>query len=205
MASLHGRYRSCPFLLGPAVRNHALGLDIVMKRMICALAAAALLGTPVAAEVLGIGNKTAKAIILDRDGVPIGMAKLTQSKKRGLQVAVAVRGLTRGERGVHLHLVGRCEGPAFASAGLHWNPDSRAHGLSNPDGSHHGDLPNLLVKRNGKGKLRYDIADAQLKGKGGLMDDDGAAIVIHAKSDDQRTDPSGNSGDRIACGVLLRD
>ena len=176
-----------------------------MKNLLIALSMSAMLAAPAASEVLGIGKKTAQALILDQGGVPIGKAKLTQTKKRGLKVAISVRGLTRGERGVHLHTIGRCEGPNFASAGLHWNPQSRAHGLSNPDGSHQGDLPNMLVDRKGRGKISYDIAGVKLKGRDGLMDDDGAAIVIHAKSDDQRTDPSGNSGDRIACGVFLND
>lgn len=176
-----------------------------MKYLLIALSMSAALSAPAAAEVLGIGKKTAEALILDQGGVPIGKAKLTQSKKYGLRVSISVRGLTRGERGVHLHTTGRCEGPNFVSAGLHWNPQARAHGLSNPDGSHHGDLPNMLVNRKGRGKISYDIADGKLRGRDGLMDDDGAAVVIHDKSDDQRTDPSGNSGDRIACGVFLRD
>lgn len=172
-------------------------------RTILAFTLAFSLAVPATAEVLGLGKNSASATILDSGGVPIGKAKLTRSKKHGLRLSVSVRGLQRGERGVHLHAVGRCEGPNFASAGPHLNPANKQHGLENAEGSHQGDLPNMLVNRKGRGSLSYDIADGRLKG--GVLDDDGLAIVIHAKSDDQRTDPSGNSGDRVACGVFLSD
>jgi superoxide dismutase, Cu-Zn family len=174
-----------------------------IMRLILALTLTVSIAVPASAEVLGLGKNSASATILDAGGVPIGKAKLTRSKKHGLRLSVAVRGLTRGERGVHLHAVGRCEGPNFASAGPHLNPANKQHGLENATGSHQGDLPNMLVNRKGRGTLSYDIADGRLKG--GVMDEDGLAIVIHAKSDDQRTDPSGNSGDRVACGVFLND
>jgi len=96
---------------------------------------------------------------------------------------------------LHLHAVGRCEGPKFDSAGPHWNPAGRQHGHLNPAGSHLGDLPNLTVSANGRGALNFLV-------RGGLVDADGTALVIHAKPDDYRTDPSGSSGDRIACAVL---
>ncbi len=172
-------------------------------RFILALLLTTTIAVPASSEVLGIGKNSASATILDPGGVPIGKATLTRSKKHGLRLLVTVRGLTRGERGVHLHAIGRCEGPAFASAGPHLNPANKHHGLENAEGSHQGDLPNMLVNRKGRGKLSYDIADGRLKG--GVLDDDGLAIVIHAKSDDQRTDPSGNSGDRVACGVFISD
>lgn len=177
-----------------------------MKKLLFLLSALGMTA-PAAADILGvdIDGEDAKATILDSNGVPIGKAIIKRSKKHGLRLSVSVRGLSRGERGVHIHSVGKCEGPGFASAGPHWNPMNKMHGLENPDGSHRGDMPNLLVNRKGQAKLKYDIADAKLKGEGGLLDIDGAAIVIHAKSDDQRTDPSGNSGDRIACGVFLKD
>lgn len=165
---------------------------------------AACLAAPASAKVLGIGKDNAVARIINQQGLPIGTAKVTESKKHGLRVEIQVKGLQRGERGIHLHAIGSCEGPRFTSAGPHWNPHGKMHGLSNPEGSHAGDMPNLLVNRNGRGKLKFDIPEGQFDRGGGLMDDDGASIVIHAMSDDQRTDPSGNSGDRIACGVFVR-
>ncbi|MEA3032892.1 MAG: superoxide dismutase, Cu-Zn family, partial [Sphingomonadales bacterium] len=122
-----------------------------------------------------------------------------------LRVRVTAAGLAPGTYGVHLHAIGRCDGPGFASAGPHWNPTARQHGKENPMGKHMGDLPNLVVGGDGRGSYEYAIDDARFVGPGGdaLLDADGAAVVIHAQADDYRTDPSGNSGARIACGVLV--
>jgi Cu-Zn family superoxide dismutase len=120
----------------------------------------------------------------------------------GVEVRVQAAGLPAGRYGVHLHGVGRCEGPAFASAGAHWNPTGRRHGTLNPAGHHLGDLPNLEVDANGDGRLEFTIAGASMSGAEGIFDADGTALVIHAAADDYRTDPSGNSGARIACGVF---
>jgi Cu-Zn family superoxide dismutase len=122
--------------------------------------------------------------------------------ERGIEVRVQAAGLPAGHYGVHLHAVGRCEGPAFTSAGPHWNPTGRQHGTLNPAGHHLGDLPNLDVDEHGAGRLEFAIAGATTSGAGGLFDADGTSLVIHAAADDYRTDPSGNSGARIACGVL---
>lgn len=157
---------------------------------------------PAQGEVLGIGHDKAVATIVDARGIPVGKASIVESKKHGLRVSIAVKGMPRGEKGVHIHTVGTCEGPKFTSAGPHWNPHGKMHGRDNPGGAHAGDLPNLLINRKGRGTLSFDIAEGQFDRQGGLLDEDGAAIVIHAQSDDQRTDPSGNSGDRIACGVF---
>jgi Cu-Zn family superoxide dismutase len=123
-----------------------------------------------------------------------------------LRVRVEAAGLVQGAYGVHLHAVGRCEGPAFTTAGPHWNPTGQQHGKDNPQGMHMGDLPNLLVGTDGRGSFEYTIlgAGASIRGGGAdaLLDEDGAAVVIHERADDFRTDPSGNSGARIACGVL---
>jgi superoxide dismutase, Cu-Zn family len=169
-----------------------------MKKLIVALACLSL-ATSASAKFAGIGKDKVEARILDVRGLLIGKATIYQSKKRGLQVKIEVTGLTRGEHGVHLHTVGSCEGPVFAGAGAHWNPAERSHGLSDPGGGHAGDLPNLLVGFDGKGKLKFDIPGHALNS---VMDEDGVSIVIHAQADDQRTDPSGNSGGRVACGVF---
>jgi Cu-Zn family superoxide dismutase len=123
-----------------------------------------------------------------------------------IKVRLTVRGYAEGVYGVHLHQVGRCEAPDFTSAGAHWNPSERQHGRNNPQGPHLGDLPNLDVRANGTGRIDFDVpvpagsaADATP-----LADADGTSIVIHAAADDERTDPSGNSGARIACGVLTQ-
>lgn len=120
----------------------------------------------------------------------------------GVEVRVQAAGLPAGHYGVHLHGVGRCEGPAFASAGPHWNPTGRRHGTLNPAGHHLGDLPNLEVDANGDGRLEFTIAGASMNGAEGIFDADGTSLVIHAAADDYRTDPSGNSGARLACGVF---
>jgi Cu-Zn family superoxide dismutase len=121
---------------------------------------------------------------------------------RGVEVRVQAAGLPAGHYGVHFHGVGRCEGPAFTSAGPHWNPTGRQHGSLNPAGHHLGDLLNLDVDPQGGGRMEFTVAGASTSGPQGLFDADGTSLVIHAGPDDYRTDPSGNSGARIACGVL---
>jgi Cu-Zn family superoxide dismutase len=146
---------------------------------------------------------TAGATIADGSGRTVARATLRQTAG-GVAVHVEAAGLAPGSYGVHLHAVGRCEPPAFASAGPHWNPTGRQHGRDNPAGAHMGDLPNLVVGGDGRGASDYEVAGAALAGGGAdtLLDADGAAVVVHAQPDDYRTDPSGNSGARIGCGVL---
>ena len=98
-----------------------------------------------------------------------------------------------------MHAVGKCDPPDFASAGPHWNPTGKKHGMSNPAGPHAGDLPNVVVKANGVLGATLVLSAASMSS---LIDADGAALVIHAAADDNMTDPSGNSGARIACAVL---
>jgi Cu-Zn family superoxide dismutase len=116
-----------------------------------------------------------------------------------LRIRVEADGMTAGSYGIHVHAVGRCDPPDFKTAGPHWNPTGRQHGKDNPQGMHRGDLPNLVIGHDGRGKLDFTIAGAT---SAELLDADGAAVVIHAGADDYRTDPSGNSGARVACGVL---
>jgi superoxide dismutase, Cu-Zn family len=137
-------------------------------------------------------------------GVPHGTGVITQDSQ-GLKLTVTVSGMTPGKNhGAHLHAVGKCEGPAFASAGPHLNPGARQHGSANPAGSHLGDLPNLTISNDGKGKLEFRLIGKPARLIAELFDADGSALVIHVDADDYRTDPSGNSGARIACGVLIR-
>jgi Cu-Zn family superoxide dismutase len=122
----------------------------------------------------------------------------------GLRILAS--GLPHGIHAIHVHSVGRCDPPGFDSAGPHWNPASRKHGLSNPEGPHGGDLPNVTVSANGVLSTTVTVAGASLGAgaPGGLADGDGAALVLHAGPDDNVTDPSGNSGARIACAILVR-
>jgi Cu-Zn family superoxide dismutase len=122
-----------------------------------------------------------------------------------VRVRINVRGFSPGVHGVHLHQAGRCDGPDFASAGPHWNPTSHQHGRLNQQGPHLGDLPNLQVGANGSGRIDFavPVPAGTAAGANPLLDADGTAVVIHAAADDLRTDPSGNSGARIACGVLI--
>jgi len=117
----------------------------------------------------------------------------------GLNIAGTLTGLPVGTHGIHLHQVGRCEGPDFTTAGAHLNPTAAKHGLENPAGPHAGDLPNITVNSAGVGQV--DMTTKRIT-MSELFDADGSAIVVHAAADDQRTDPSGSSGARIACGIV---
>lgn len=156
-----------------------------------------------AAATSTIGPPVLAADLRDAQGSTRARATVEQSGD-SLRVRIEAVAMSPGAYGAHLHNAGRCEPPAFASAGPHWNPTGQMHGKDNPKGMHKGDLPNLLVGTDGRGSFEYTIPNAGLSGMlpNRLIDADGAAVVIHAKPDDFRTDPSGNSGARIACGVL---
>jgi Cu-Zn family superoxide dismutase len=136
----------------------------------------------------------------------MGSAIIWQDPLGVVHVDGQVRGLQPGSHGIHFHAVGRCDGAAslaFASAGAHYNPGNRRHGLSAPDGPHAGDAPNLTANSDGRGTVNFTTDRVTLTdGPATLNDADGSALVIHALGDDQVTDPSGNSGARIACGVV---
>ena len=148
---------------------------------------------------------TAGAEIRDSAGRVVATA-MAAEREGSVSIRVEAAGLAPGTYGVHVHAVGRCDAPGFTTAGPHWNPEGRQHGRDNPQGMHKGDLPNLVVGVDGRGRLDQAMPMATLSGgaANALLDADGAAIVVHAQSDDYRTDPSGNSGARIACGVLAR-
>jgi|KBSMisStandDraft_5_1062788.scaffolds.fasta_scaffold441283_1 Cu-Zn family superoxide dismutase len=149
------------------------------------------------------GSAAARARIVDGGGATIGWALLTEDGDGRLHLNVQVDGISPGRHGIHLHAVGSCVGPAFASAGGHHNPLGATHGLDSPTGAHAGDLPNLQVNVAGRGHLDAVSDRATLSmGPVSLLDADGSAIIIHAAEDDQITNPTGNSGARIACGVI---
>jgi superoxide dismutase, Cu-Zn family len=131
----------------------------------------------------------------------VGTVTLTQSGA-GAALSLKVDGLPTGTYGMHIHETGKCDGPDYKSAGAHWNPAAKEHGLQNPAGTHGGDLENLVATNEQASRLERQLAGMKLTGEGGLMDADGAAFIIHALPDDNKTDPSGNSGDRIICGVF---
>ena len=138
-------------------------------------------------------------------GAQIGVLRL-EATDAGVRITGRLSGLAAGAHGIHFHQVGRCEGPAFTSAGAHFNPTGAQHGLSNPNGPHAGDLPNIGSTAGMETVVDITTSRATLsdEGQNALFDTDGAALVVHAAADDQRTDPSGNSGARIACGVVER-
>jgi len=145
---------------------------------------------------------TAYADIRDSAGRTLARASATEVGD-SVRIRVDAAGLPAGIYGAHVHAVGVCTPPTFDSAGPHWNPTNRQHGRDNPQGRHLGDLPNLMVGTNGQGSFEFTIASASLhSGPRAMLDGDGAAIVVHARADDNRTDPSGNSGARIGCGTL---
>jgi Cu-Zn family superoxide dismutase len=144
----------------------------------------------------------AQADLRDSSGRTAARASLSQVGD-AVRVRIEAAGLPTGIYGAHVHAVGRCDAPAFESAGPHWNPSNRQHGRDNPNGQHLGDLPNLMVGTDRRGSLEFTIPGAELSGGARpLLDADGAALVLHARPDDYRTDPSGNSGARIACGLV---
>lgn len=145
---------------------------------------------------------TAHARLLAGDGSARGEATVTQAAD-GLHVLVRAQGLTAGMHAVHVHTTGVCTPPDFTSAGGHWNPTGHKHGRDNPDGMHMGDMPNLIAGADGAGEMEYVIAGGTIsEGATPLLDADGAAVVIHAQADDYKSDPAGNAGGRVACGVL---
>jgi Cu-Zn family superoxide dismutase len=165
--------------------------------MLCGCASGGVIPPP---DIPQIANAAAE--MRDNLGQPRGTATITQLAD-GLRLSVSAEGLPAGAHGIHVHQTGSCAPPDFTSAGPHWNPANRMHGKDNPAGMHHGDLPNLLIGADGRGTMEFTIPVGSLRaGPTPLLDADGASIVIHAAADDYRTDPSGNSGARIACGVL---
>lgn len=147
----------------------------------------------------------ATAVIFDINGAPVGTAQLSQDGNGLVNVEIASLALPAGTHGIHFHAVGKCEGgsTAFSTAGAHYNPLGKEHGLENPNGPHAGDAPNIVTPAAGVGKVSFNTSRVSLTpGAISLFDADGSAIVVHANADDQVSQPSGNSGARIACGVV---
>lgn len=176
-----------------------------MKHWTYAASVIALAGCATSAPVTRMPDPApapAAASVRDSAGRALAEARIS-SVGDSLRVQLQATGMRAGTYGAHIHAVGRCDGPDFATAGPHWNPSGQQHGKNNPQGMHKGDLPNLFVGSDGRGSVEINVPGASIAGGGSaLLDADGAAIVVHERADDYRTDPSGNSGARIACGVL---
>lgn len=174
-----------------------------MKYLVCAGVGLAALSAcaPTYAPVEGPAPAVPASVsttLVSPTGQTMGTAAVQQVGD-SLRVTINGMSLPAGAHGAHVHQTGLCTPPTFESAGGHWNPTGQEHGKDNPAGMHMGDLPNILIGTDGRGTLEYTIPMARM---GDLMDGDGAAVVVHAQPDDYRTDPSGSSGARIACGVL---
>ena len=141
---------------------------------------------------------TASAKLVDSKGKHVGTARLTQTQ-HGVLIAVDLHGLKAGVHAIHLHETGKCEGPSFKTAGGHFNPAKKEHGFMSAGGPHAGDMPNIDVPKDGKLKAELLAGDATIDQ---LLDADGASIVVHAKADDYKSQPAGDAGDRVACGVI---
>lgn len=154
--------------------------------------------TPVAAATPTPVPGGASAVVRMADGTEVGRA-VTTEVGGSVRISVDASKLPPGPHGVHVHTTGRCDGPDFTTASGHWNPTAMKHGTQNPMGPHAGDMPNLMVGADGRGSVAITLPSGTMAG---LMDADGSAFVIHAAADDLKTDPAGNSGSRIACGVF---
>jgi Cu-Zn family superoxide dismutase len=169
-----------------------------MTRIISAIALTCFTGSvAVFAQMKHVDLKDAK-------GNSVGMAMISPAKGGGVSIDLTLKGLPPGEHGVHLHSVAKCE-PPYTSAGTHFNPTNKKHGLSNPDGPHAGDMPNFTVAANGTAQTTITNKNVTMGAEpNSIYAGGGTALIVHEKADDQKTDPSGNAGNPIACGAITK-
>jgi len=151
-------------------------------------------------------SRAAKTVVQLKDakGQSVGSAVIKPAAT-GVAIKLQLKGLSAGEHAIHVHQNAKCDAPDFKSAGPHFNPDGKKHGLENPEGHHAGDMPNFTVNPMGRASATIQDKDVNLGSDShSVFSNGGTALVVHAKADDMKTDPSGNSGDRIACGVITK-
>jgi superoxide dismutase, Cu-Zn family len=149
-------------------------------------------------------GKDVTVILNDASGTNVGTIDI-RPIGQGVSLKLNLHGLPPGEHAIHFHRNPKCDGPDFKSAGPHFNPDGKQHGLENPQGSHAGDMLNFTVDQKGKARATIVNKGANLGDDShSLFSEGGTAVVVHAKADDMKTDPAGNAGDRIACGVITK-
>lgn len=154
-------------------------------------------------EVSSEGKEKIEVNLMNKEGIPVGTAQLEEVKE-GVQISVEAHHLPEGAHGFHIHEKGICEAPSFESAGGHFNPDNKKHGFKNPEGPHAGDIENLEVQADGTVQQVFLNDRVTLK-KGeanSLFQPEGTTLIIHADPDDYISQPAGNSGERIVCGII---
>jgi Cu-Zn family superoxide dismutase len=174
----------------------------IMNKQSVTIAIAGLLG----AASLFAASKPVTVALKDAKGMSVGTATISEPKAgAGVTIKLNLKGLTPGDHALHIHQMAKCEAPGFTTAGPHFNPAKKHHGLENPEGPHAGDMPNFKVAA--KGTAKTTISDPRVTlgdGDNSVFAGGGTALVIHAKADDLKSDPAGNAGDRIACGVIAK-
>lgn len=173
-----------------------------MNKQTISIAIAGLLG----AVALCAANKPVMVAMKDAKGMSVGSATISEPKAgKGVTIKLNLKGLPPGEHALHIHMTAKCEAPGFTTAGGHFNPAKKKHGLENPEGHHAGDMKNFTVTAKGTAKAIVMDADVTLgSGDNSVFTGGGTALMIHAKADDLKTDPTGNAGDRIACGTITK-
>jgi Cu-Zn family superoxide dismutase len=144
--------------------------------------------------------------VIDAKGNTIGQVEWKETTNQTVDLSVTLKGAQPGTKAIHIHEKGICEGPAFTTAGGHYNPTGKAHGKEHPNGKHLGDLPNIEINKSGDAVYKTKISNATLKPNqpNTLAPASGTALVIHANADDHKSQPAGNAGDRMYCAVLIK-